>query len=263
MTTGTVSIGLTGALDRAFIRDLAPRIEAAGFHALWLNDSPDGNSLQGLSVAADATTTLKLATGVIPLDRRAAEDIIADIRTFELPEDRLIIGIGTGTPKGGLARVATGIADVRREISAPVVIGALGPKIRKLGAEEADGLLLSWLTPDAAASAMEELRLQQSAAGREHVKGHLYVRTAHTSEGLQAMVAEAARYGSIPAYKANFERIGARPIDTTIYETEADRLRHRIHAYTSIVDEVVLRAITGPQTLDAYVRFVEYAAQAI
>jgi len=65
-----VSIGITGRTDAATVRTLAALVERLGFHALWINDIPGGDSLAGLRVAAEATATLGLATGVIPLDRR-------------------------------------------------------------------------------------------------------------------------------------------------------------------------------------------------
>ena len=76
MTTGVLSLGLSGSVDHALIRALAPRLEAAGFHALWLNDSQGGDALAGLAAVAEVTTTLKLATGVLPFDRRPAHHII-------------------------------------------------------------------------------------------------------------------------------------------------------------------------------------------
>ena len=254
-----VSFGVVGALDRAFIRELAPRIEAAGFRSLWLNDSPDGDSLEGLAVAAEVTSTLKLATGVIPLDRRPASAIAESLRTLQLPADRLVLGIGTGMPKGGLQRVSDAIDELREVTMASIVVGALGPKIRKLGAEKSDGLLLSWLTPDAATEAIADLRRDEAAVGRSGVQGILYTRTSVTPEGLRAMVAEAARYQLIPSYSANFDRIHAKAIDTTIYEKESDRLAFRIDQYTQSVNEIVLRAITGVNTVDAYVRVLEVA----
>jgi alkanesulfonate monooxygenase SsuD/methylene tetrahydromethanopterin reductase-like flavin-dependent oxidoreductase (luciferase family) len=257
---GKISFGVAGALDRSFIRELAPRVEAAGFRSLWLNDTPDGDSLQGLSVAAKVTSTLKLGAGLIPLDRKPAAAIIESIRALNLPEDRLVLGVGTGQPKGGLKRVADSVPELREGTSAQIVIGALGPKIRKLGAEVADGLLLSWLTPLAAAETMADLRRDAAAAGREGVRGILYTRTAVEADGLRNMVAESARYQSISAYAANFDRIGAKAMDTTIYEKDHDRLAFRVSQYTDIVDEIVLRAITGSNSLDAYIRVLETAS---
>jgi alkanesulfonate monooxygenase SsuD/methylene tetrahydromethanopterin reductase-like flavin-dependent oxidoreductase (luciferase family) len=254
---GKLGFGVMGSLDRTILRELAPRLEAAGFHSLWLNDIPGGDSLAGLNVAAKVTSTLELGTGVIPLDRRPASEILASLERLDLPLDRLLLGIGTGNPKGGLQRVRESIGQLREGTSARIVVGALGPELRKLGAEVSDGLVLNWLTPEAAADAMQDLRDVAAANGIAPVRGILYTRMAADPAGLRNMVAESARYQSYPAYAANFERIGAKAIDTTIYEKEPDRLAYRIGAYTEVLDELVLRAITGNQTLDDYVKIVD------
>ena len=86
-----VSIGLPGTTPAEHLRALAPRIERLGFSALWLNDLPNGDSLAGLRIVSAATETLRLATGVIPLDRRPADTLDLD----GLPAGRTTIGIGS------------------------------------------------------------------------------------------------------------------------------------------------------------------------
>ena len=240
MDLSRVSLGLPGATPAHVIEALAPRIEAAGFRALWLNDTPGGDSLAGLAVAARVTSTLALGTGVIPLDRRSAEDILGALG--DLPIDRLTLGIGTGAAKHGLALVEAAVAQLRAGTDATIVVGALGPRMRELAARVGDGVLLNWLTPEAAA--------QQRAALVEPVETILYARTALRADALPALEAEAARYGSYPAYAANFERIGATPMQTTI------RDRAGILDYLGSADELVLRAVTREPTLAAYEDFL-------
>ena len=240
MELSRVSIGLPGTTPHDVIVALAPQIEAAGFHALWLNDTPGGDSLAGLSVAARVTSTLGLGTGVIPLDRRPATGILAALG--DLPTDRLSLGIGVGAAKHGLDLVERSVAELRIGTDASIIVGALGPKMRALGARIGDGLLFNWLTPSAAAAAMAELE--------PTVRGVLYARTAVTPDALPALREEAARYGSYPSYAANFERIGAEPIDTTIQDVAG------IADYTAVVDELVLRVITREPTLSEYERFL-------
>lgn len=259
MDLGRVSIGLLGSTDHAIIRALAPRIEQLGFRTLWLNDVPGGDSLAGLAVAADVTDSIGLGTGIIPLDRRPASTIAASLAELNLPEHRLSLGIGTGGPKDGLTRVADAVVALRDATSADLVVGALGPKLRALGAKLADGVLFNWLTQDAAAAAMADLR--RDAAGRA-VRGILYARTSVDAESLPALETEAARYGAIPSYAANFERIGASAIDTTIRSVGPFDLATRMSAYTEHVDELVLRVITAEPTLAGYLRFVETVAAA-
>lgn len=265
--SAVVSIGLPGATSHEIVRALAPRIERLGFHALWLNDTPQplgrqaaaplagtggrgptgGDSLEGLRVAAAETTTLALGTGVIPLDRRPA----SSLDLGGLPIDRLTLGIGSGGQEGAVARVLDAIDELSEATDARIVVGALGPRMRRLAAEQTDGVLLNWLTPSTAEDAMADLH--RDAHGRE-VVGSLYVRTIADAGALPTLEAEAGRYESYPAYAANFERLGIRGIDATI-QNEGD-----LAAYLPIVDEVVLRAITPDGTLRQLETFVDTTA---
>lgn len=259
----TVSIGLAGATDHDVLRALAPRIEAAGFHGIWLNDTPGGDSIAGLVAIADVTEHLALASGVIPLDRRPATDIAAAIRAARLPARRLSVGIGAGAPTDSLGRVGEAIAVLRDATTAPILVGALGPKMRRLGAQLADGLLLTWLAPRFAAEAMADLARDAAEAGRDDIRGVLYARTAVDAAAFGELEREAARYESYPVYAANFERLGERAMDAVITGTTPQQLRTAVAAYTSHVDEVVLRIVTPDASLDSYLRFVDEAAAAL
>lgn len=245
--TARVSIGLPGVTPSETIAALAPRIERLGFHALWINDNPGGDSLIGVRAAAEVTTTLALGTGVIPLDRRP----VASLDLTGLPTERLTLGIGSGRPEGGVARVLDGLDELAGLTDARVVVGALGPRMRRIAAEQADGVLLNWLTASAAAEAMADLR--RDARGRD-VTGSLYVRTIVEGSALPALHAEADRYRTNASYAANFERLGIDPMDATI--RRADDLA----AFTAVVDEVVLRAITPNATPEELSAFVDAAA---
>lgn len=246
----TRSIGIAGATPAEAVRRLAPLVEARGFHALWINDTPDGDALAKLVVAAEVTSTLGLAAGVVPLDRRAGSEIAARVR--DLPLGRVRVGIGSGQSRRPLGLLQTGVDELRAGCDAPVLIGALGPRARALAARVADGILFNWLTPTAAAEAMAQLR---SDAGGRSVEGVLYVRTIAEAGARTALEREAARYGSYPNYAANLARLGITPIDTTLDLTTDDT-----DGFESVVDEVVLRLITATGDADELVRAVERAA---
>ncbi len=252
-----VSLGLAGATDPGWLRELAPAAEAAGFHALWLNDTPDGDALAGLAAVAEATTKLRLATGVVPIDRRGPGQIAA--AAAGLPTERLVLGIGSGNAPHAVAATRSALRELRALTSARIVVGALGPRMRRLAAEEADGVLWNWLTPPAAAAAMGELRDQGGAGPR----GILYVRTTADADARGALEAEAARYDSYPGYAANFERLGVRAIDTTIAATDEGSLVAGATAFREAVDELVLRAVVAEASLTAYRRFIDRAAAAV
>jgi len=251
MTSGLVSLGVAGALGPDAIARIAPAAEAAGFHALWVNDTPGGDSLAALAAAAEVTRSLTLATGVIPLDRRPAGGIVEAVRG--LPQDRVVLCVGSGGARAGaLALVRDAAAELRAATSARILVGALGPRMRALAASDADGPLLSWLTPDIAAAQAAEAR----AAGGAAV---LYVRTAPEPDAQERLAGEAARYASYPNYAANFARLGIAAADTVL---GPDAFAAGLARYRAAVDEVVLRAITPTDDVDAYLRFIAQAAPA-
>ncbi len=211
---------------------------------------PGGDSLDGLRVVAPVTETLGLATGVIPLDRRPADTL--DLHG--LPASRTTLGIGSGAARHPLGLVRNGIATLRAATDAAIVVGALGPKMRRLAAERSDGVLLNWLTPRAALDAAREARTVAGEAGTASPRVVLYVRTIAEAAARTVLEREAARYESVPSYAANFERLGIRAMDATV--TDAAGL-----AAYDVVNEVVLRAITPSNSLDELERFVEETAR--
>lgn len=258
-----VSLGLAGALDRAAIRELAVAAEAAGLHALWLNDTPDGEALAGLAAAAEVTDRLVLATGVIPFDRRPASVIAERVRDLALPQERLVLGVGSGAARRPLALVSPQLDELQRSVEAPVLLGALGPKMRELAATRASGALLSWLPPSVAAETAAELRQTATDADSPRPRAVLYARGIVESDAAGALAEESARYASYPSYAANFARLGVSAEDTTISGTTPATLRARVDAYRSGVDELVFRAITADGSTPAYRRIIDALAAAV
>jgi alkanesulfonate monooxygenase SsuD/methylene tetrahydromethanopterin reductase-like flavin-dependent oxidoreductase (luciferase family) len=248
--TAHLSLGVAGTLDHGLIRDLAPAMEAAGFHALWVNDGSPGDTRTGgplaaLAAAASVTSTLVLATGVIPIDRRTADAIAADVEGLGLPQERLVIGIGSGGLRvGALDTMARAIDDLHAATRARIVLGALGPKMRELGFSHADGSLLSWFTPEAAIAATRD---------RPPGTAILYARSMAEEPARARLEGEAARYASYRQYAAHFARSGIEPLAATIDLTSGPE---RLASFRAAVDEVVLRAITPSDALDEYLRFL-------
>lgn len=245
--TGRLSVGVAATLDHAIVARLAPRLERLGFAALWVNDTPDADALAALAVAAEHTASLRLAVGVIPMDRRPPAAILAAIAGLGLPEDRLVLGVGSGARRGPgtLAALRAELDELRAGTSAPVMLGALGPGMRRLAAEAADGVLLSWLSPDDARGIARDLDTTTA----------LYVRAAFDPAARTRLETEVARYGGYPAYAAHFAREHLAPLDTVV-----DRDAGRVAAYRDAVDEVVLRAVVAEETEADYLRFAEAAA---
>lgn len=257
MKVSDLGFGVAGALDHDVLRVVARRLEAEGFRTLWINDTPDGDSLAALAVAAAETTRLRLATGVISIDRRPPEEIIDAVRGHRLPEDRLILGIGGAAKPRPLSRVEQALGALRSDLECRLMVGALGPKMRRLGAERSDGLLLNWLTPEGAREAVADQDRDAAGAAKTGVEACLYVRTALGREAGDRLRQEADRYGRIPSYKANFERLGVAAIDTTVAAESPAAIREGLDRYAGILDEIVVRAITPVDSADAYLRLID------
>ena len=251
-----VSIGVAGAVGPDLAASLASAVEEAGFHALWVNDTPGADALAVLEAAARATTTLRLATGVIPIDRRSAPQIAADVRARGLPQDRLSIGIGAGSLwRGAILRVGDAAVELRSALSARIVVGALGPKMRAKAVAASDGLVLNWLTPDIAREQAAEAH-----AASPSTRVALYVRTALDAAASSRLNAETERYAAVPAYAANFTRQHIRAEQTVLHAGSGD-VAASLNDYRTGLDEIVLRAITPGDDLGDYLRFVEEAGR--
>jgi len=255
----TFGFGIAGALDQAIVRELAPRVEAAGFRTLWVNDTPQGDALASLQTAAAVTSRIGLATGVINVDRRFAASVVDAVRARDLPLDRLTIGMGSSAPPHPLTTIAEAVRTIHEGLNVPVVVGALGPNMRRLGVREADGLLLNWLTPDGARAAMADATRDTEGTDASPRIG-LYVRVALGDGARRVLQSEAARYAAIPSYAANFARLGFSAMETAVVADVPEQVREGLGAFAGTVDEPVLRAITATDQLNEYLALVDAAA---
>lgn len=258
LDTARMGFGITGSLAHDVVRQLAPRVEAAGFRTLWINHGGDGgNSLASMRVAAGVTSTLRLASGVIPVDRMLASDVIAGVREMGLPADRIVLGIGASKPPSPLQTVREAANAIRNELGVPVVVGALGPKMRRLGVRETDGVLLNWLTPQGARLAMDDKERDLAEAGNQASEVALYIRCALGEDALPRLRQEADRYDNIPSYAANFRRLGFAAIDSAVHALEPEGIREGLRPFLEIVDEPVVRAITATDSIDEYLALLD------
>src|SRR5438445_315130 len=76
------------------------------------------------------------------------------------------------------------------------------------------------------------------------------------------LLEEANRYAAIPAYAANFARMGLKPVETAIAAESPDAIRRGLAKWQGVVDEVVIRAITAKDTVEEHVALVRAAAPA-
>jgi len=251
-------LGIAGSLDHRIVEQVARATEQAGYGSFWANDTPGGEGLASLAAAARATDGIDLGVGVIPVDRTTPDQIAARLVELGLPLGRVIVGLGSGGARTGSVELVRGAVEaLKRLVPVRVYVGALGPRMTRLGVEVADGLLLSWLTPDAAREAAEFVRDAAKQAGRPTPTIATYLRLS-LPEGEGRLVEEANRYAGYPAYAAHFARMGVAATETTISGTDPE-IRGRLALFDGVLDEVVVRAIASDETPEAYLALVKAA----
>jgi alkanesulfonate monooxygenase SsuD/methylene tetrahydromethanopterin reductase-like flavin-dependent oxidoreductase (luciferase family) len=240
----TRGFGLAGESPLETISIAAAAAEKAGYETFWLSQPREGSTLTKLDVVARSTRGIRLGVGAIPLTDLTPEEINRQIRERSLPLDRLRLGIGSGTGTGSLDRLRRGVDRLRSLANVEIVVAPLGPKMCRLAGELGDTVLLNWLTPTYAATSITGIREAASSAGRDIPVIAGYVRCAVGTSSRSRLEMECDRYGSFPHYAAHFERQGVRPIETTIHVEDSEQLQRRLHEYESVLDHVIVRAIT-------------------
>jgi alkanesulfonate monooxygenase SsuD/methylene tetrahydromethanopterin reductase-like flavin-dependent oxidoreductase (luciferase family) len=254
--------GVEAALTHDIVRELAPAAERAGYSTFWVNDEVDGDGLAALREAAAVTTTIRLGVGAIPLDRQGPQQIASRVEELTLPVERLVLGVGSGHPAGGLERVRNGVAALRDSIDAPLVVAAIGPRMLALAGEIADGVLLDWPAPQYVVDATEIVA--QGAVEIQRPRPWIggYVFTAVGSPGIAQLRREAEHYAAIPSYATHFARMGVEPMETVACGEDAEGLQSSLERYDAVLDETIVRAVVAEEaaTASGYLEVLHAAA---
>jgi alkanesulfonate monooxygenase SsuD/methylene tetrahydromethanopterin reductase-like flavin-dependent oxidoreductase (luciferase family) len=253
--------GIAVSVDESVIAPTATRAEDLGYSSFWTNNSPGTDGLQVLRIAGDATSSINLGVGVIPVLRHPPEEVVQRAgkgTDRELPLDRLLLGIGT-SGKGALQAARENVEKLRSELGCKVYLAALGPKMCRLAGEVADGVLFNWLTPDFARQSADIVREGAASAGRPAPRIMTYVRVSLREDGLEKLKKEAARYEAIPQYAAHFERMGVGGVDASIAANDAREIQDRLREWDGVLDEIVVRSITPDDSQEQLVELVEAA----
>jgi alkanesulfonate monooxygenase SsuD/methylene tetrahydromethanopterin reductase-like flavin-dependent oxidoreductase (luciferase family) len=206
--------------------------------------------LEASAAACASTTAVKVGVGVIPLDKRPPATVDHDVESHALPLGRLLLGVGSGGGRDALARVRSGVAELKRETTAAVVVGALGPRMAELAGEVADGVLLNWMTADYLGRAGALVRDAARGAGRPAPMVMAYVRCGLAPGADARLEREIANYDDVSYFQEHLVRMGATARETCVMETDADGLQAGIARFEAVLDETIVRAITATDSLD-------------
>lgn len=201
-------------------------IEAAGFTSVWFPGMNSGADLAAVEPMLAATSRLVLGTGIASVWTWTPTDLARETnRLAAAYPGRFILGLGVSHAP---SVEATGQAYVRPyskmvqfldqlpEVSAPVVLAALGPRMLELSRDATLGAHPYFVPPEHTAYARRVLGAQPLLIPE------LAAALAPAQEGLAAARAYARRYLALPNYTDNLKRFGF--TDADIAAPGSDRL---------------------------------------
>ena len=213
----------------------AETAERTGYEAVFTPEIGAREAFSTLTALAGHTSTIRLATGVVPIGSRDVRRMAMEAATLQdLSGGRAILGLGSRVPidvtrnEIGAIRdllageepkveaedgtLAVGALDLVPE-RVPVYLAGLGPRMVELAGEVADGVVLNWCTPERVERARREIERGASRGGRsaDAVTICVYVRACvgqSEAHALEALREAAAEYAGMDPYRRQFEAMG-------------------------------------------------------
>ena len=210
-------------LTTAQLTELAQRVEALGYAALWIPESRGHESFSLSSYLLARTTTLVVATGIANIYARDAFAAKQGQHTLnKLSGGRFLLGLGVShipmveglrdhtyekpvaTMRAYLEAMdkAPGMAAPLEE-TPPTVVAALGPKMTALGAKNATGIHPYNVTPEHTAWAREIAGPEPWVCVEQKV-----MLTTDAAQARKVARENMARYMALPNYRNNWLRQG-------------------------------------------------------
>lgn len=162
---------------KGFTPDSAAEIERLGYGTLWLGGSP-GNDLESVEPLLEATTTLKVATGIVNIWSTSAAAIAESTHRIDAKyPGRFLLGVGVGHPEATAEyrspyEALVEYLDELDEHGVPAerrVLAALGPKVLKLSKDRGAGAHPYLTTPEHTRQARELLGAEALLAPEQKV----------------------------------------------------------------------------------------------
>ena len=217
---------------RSITPELAARIEALGYGAVWVGGSPDAD-LAWVDPALAQTTSLQLATGIVNIWSAPAPAVAESYARIESAHPgRFLLGVGVGHRERTEQYVKpydalVGYLDALDAAMVPTsrrVLAALGPRVLALAAERSAGAHPYLTTPEHTAKAREQLGRSVFLAPE-----HKVVLTTDADEARAIGRKTADRYLGLSNYVNNWLRLGFTRED--VRKPGSDKLIDAVVAY--------------------------------
>ncbi|AII92060.1 F420-dependent oxidoreductase [Mycobacterium tuberculosis] len=226
------NLGRFGSFGRGVTPQQATEIEALGYGAVWVGDSPPA-ALSWVEPILQATTTLCVATGIVNIWSAPAQRVAESFHRIEAAyPGRFLLGIGVGH--------AEMISEYRKPYNALVeyldrlddygvpanrrVVAALGPRVLGLSARRSAGAHPYLTTPEHTARARELIGPSAFLAPE-----HKVVLTTDSARARTVGRQALDMYFNLANYRNNWKRLGF--TDDEVSRPGSDRLVDAVVAY--------------------------------
>jgi len=222
----------------------ARRAAEVGYRSFWVAETVGTEAFATLAAIGADQPGLDLGTGVLAAPLRTPPLTAMGAATLQAmhPDREVLLGVGSSSPvvvsrwhgaewgDRPLARMREYLTLLRLCLSGErvdfegdfwtvrgfrlgvrlgerrprIVLGALGPRMLRLGGELADGVLLNYLPADLVPWSVEQVR----AGGPATVHAYVHVGVTDRDANLRHARRDLFSYAVVDAYAANFERAG-------------------------------------------------------
>jgi probable F420-dependent oxidoreductase len=237
-------LGLAVPIEGLALREsleLAVHAQELGYTDAWSYEVCDADGFTPLAWLASRAERLRLGISVVPAFTRPPALLAMTCAALqELAEGRFVLGLGPSSPNvvgrwmGGdyalpLTRVRETVEALRLALTGekasysgrtvrmedfrlalppahvPVMLGALGPRMRRLAGEIGDGIVMVFTTPEGTPALLEPVVDGARACGRDpgalDVVAKLFVAVDEDDADLRALLRRLVTgYGTVPAY---------------------------------------------------------------
>jgi probable F420-dependent oxidoreductase len=276
----SMELGRYGVFGRATVltTERARILESLGYGTVWEGGSPPAG-LSHVEAVLDATSTIKVATGIVNVWKADAAEVARSYHRIEAAHPgRFLLGIGVGHAEATATyhspyQTLVDYLDVLEAEGVPserLVLAALGPRVLRLAAARTAGAHPYLVTPEHSRQAREILGAGKLLAPEQRV-----VLEADPARALAAGRLSVRPYLRLSNYTANLRRLGFteqdvagdgsdRLIDALVVSGDDARIRQRFedhHAAGADHVAVQLIAESGPDPDDGCRRLAEILAR--
>ena len=264
-----MDLGRYGVFGRAALltAERARFLESLGYETVWQGGSPPAD-LSHISAILEATSTLKVATGIVNVWTADAAEIARSYHRIEAAHPgRFLLGVGVGHPEATATysspyQTLVNYLDVLAAEGVPAerrVHAALGPRVLRLAATRSAGAHPYLVTPEHTRQAREILGPGKLLAPEQRV-----VLESDPTRARALGRASVKMYLRLTNYTSNLQRLGFtaddvagegsdRLIDALVVSGDDAEIRRRFEEHLKAgADHVAVQLIAEPDAdLDA------------